>query len=294
MLSSMTGFGRSDGESDGLGWTWEIRSVNARGLELRWRLPAGLDGMEPPLRDMLGAVVRRGHVQATLSIRSQLAALPVVNEAALSHVLDLAVQLAARLPGAPVPRVESLLGLPGVMGAKLPGQAVEMPQAHQDALREGFASAVDSLASSRRAEGARLGEVLRGMVGQILLLRRSAEEAAAQQAGQQWDRMVANVAALAAAVPGLPEERIAQEVALLAARADVREELDRLASHADAITDKLSAGGAVGRQLDFLVQELVRETNTICSKSAGRELTAIGLQLKAVVEQMREQVQNLE
>jgi uncharacterized protein (TIGR00255 family) len=257
-------------------------------------LPAGLDAVEPSLREAIGKRLRRGSVQAVLGFKSAASAAPVVNEAVLEQVLQTIARVAARVPGALPPRVESVLALPGVMGGARSSDAEAFSDGQVAGLRAGFDLAVDRLVAARQAEGGRLGEVLRGLLEQLEQLRGKAEVAAALQPGLQRDRMMASVSALLEAVPGLPEERIAQEVALLAARSDVREELDRLGSHVAAAHALLSAGGAVGRQLDFLVQEFLRETNTICSKSATRELTAIGLQLKGLVEQIREQVQNLE
>ena len=294
MLSSMTGFGRSEGTEPEGSWSWEIRSVNARGLEPRWRLPAGLDVMEPSLREAIGKRLRRGSVQAVLGFKSAAGAAPMVNEAVLEQVLQVIARVAARVPGALPPRVESVLALPGVMGSTRSGDVEAFSERQVAGLRAGFDLAVDRLVVARQAEGGRLEEVLRGLLVQVEQWRGKAEVAAALQPGAQRDRMMASVSALLEAVPGLPEERIAQEVALLAARSDVREELDRLGSHVAAAYALLSAGGAVGRQLDFLVQEFLRETNTICSKSSTRELTAIGLQLKGLAEQIREQVQNLE
>ena len=293
MLSSMTGFGRSEGaDADGT-WVWELRSVNARGLELRWRLPPGLDALEPALREMVAKQLKRGSVQATLTVRSAAASLPVVNEAVLEQVLQVVQRVAARVPGALPPRLESVLALPGVMSIGR-GESVEFGERHVAAFRAGFEASLQQLVGARQAEGGRLGEVLRGLLQQVEALRLAAEEGAAAQPGLHRDRVMANVSALLGALPALSEERIAQEVALLVARSDVREELDRLRSHVEAALGHLESGGAVGRQLDFLVQEFLRETNTICSKSSTRELTAIGLQLKGVVEQVREQVQNLE
>lgn len=294
MLSSMTGFGRSEGADPAGSWVWEIRSVNARGLELRWRLPAGLDGMEASLRELVSKFLRRGSVQANLAFRSLGIAVPVVNEAVLEQVLQVVARVATRVPGALPPRIEQVLALPGVMGGGRAADAEVFSESQVAALRAGFEVAVGRLVEARRAEGGRLGEVLQALLRQVAELRGRAEAEAALQPGLQRERMLASVTALLETVPGLPEERIAQEVALLAARSDVREELDRLGSHVEAALGLLAGGGAVGRQLDFLVQEFLRETNTICSKSATRELTAIGLQLKSVVEQIREQVQNLE
>lgn len=293
MLSSMTGFGRSEHSDSEAAWTWEIRSVNARGLELRWRLPPGLEGLESSLRETVGARLRRGSIQATLTLRLAAAAVPAVNEAALEQALQVALRLAARV-GGDIPRVETLMGLPGVMGQAKGADAADMGEPLLSELRAGFAEAADRLVAARRGEGGRLGLVLEQFVRQLSGLRDDAAAAAAAQPRLHRDRLMASVIALLGALPALPEERIAQEVALLASRSDVREEVDRLGSHIEALTGLLASDGTVGRQLDFLVQELIRETNTICSKSSTRELTAIGLQLKGVVEQVREQVQNIE
>jgi uncharacterized protein (TIGR00255 family) len=293
MLSSMTGFGRAEASDAEWSWLWEIRSVNGRGLELRWRLPAGMEGIEPALRELAAKSIRRGSVQATLTLRSRGASGAVVNETLLEQLLQIALSAAARVPGAAAPRVELLLGLPGVITSGRPDGG-EIPDAQVAELKAGFVAALDSLLASRRAEGARLGAILQRLIGEIEALRLAAEAAAQLQPERHRERLAASVAALLAAVPALPEERIAQEVALLASRSDVREELDRLGSHIDAARSLLAGGGGVGRQLDFLVQEFLRETNTVCSKSGTRDLTSIGLQLKGVVEQVREQVQNLE
>jgi uncharacterized protein (TIGR00255 family) len=293
MLSSMTGFGRAEASDADWSWLWEVRSVNARGFDLRWRLPAGMDALEPSLRDVAGKFIRRGSVQATLTVRSSAALATVVNEPLLEQFMHIAMRAAARVPGAAAPRVEVLLGLPGVITTGRP-EGGDIPEEKAADLKAGFVAALDSLLASRRAEGARLGEILLRLIAEIDALRLAADAATRLQPERHRERLVASVSALLAAVPGLPEERIAQEVALLASKSDVREELDRLGSHVEAARSLLGAGGAAGRQMDFLVQEFLRETNTVCSKSASWDLTSIGLQLKGVVEQVREQVQNLE
>lgn len=289
----MTGFARSEGVADGMGWAWELRSVNGRGLDLRVRLPPGFDALEPALREEAGRALKRGNVGLTLTVRREDRARLAPDPAALDSVLRLALDLAARIPGAGPPRAESLLALPGVLRpAAAAEDAVTPPQLA--AVRAGFAEALAGLAAARRAEGARLAAVLAGQLDEIAALRGQAEAEGAGQPALQRARMMESVAALLAETPALPEERIAQEVALLASRSDVREELDRLAAHLDAARALLAEGAAVGRRYDFLVQEFVRETNTLCSKSASVPLTATGLRLKAVIEQMREQVQNVE
>lgn len=290
----MTGFARSEGMADGLAWIWELRSVNGRGLDLRFRLPPGFDVAEPALRDRAMRQLRRGNVSATLTVRREeklrLAADPV----ALEQVLSLALSLAARIPDAPPPRAEALLGLPGVLRAASPDAAEGVGEAQVAVVTEGFSRALDALVAMRRAEGARLSAMLTSLLGELATLRVEAESEAADQPAQHRARMLENLQALLREASSLPEERIAQEVALLASRSDVREELDRLGSHIEAAHALLAEGAHIGRRFDFLVQEFNREANTLCSKSASAALTAIGLRLKAVTEQLREQVQNIE
>jgi uncharacterized protein (TIGR00255 family) len=297
-LSSMTGFGRSDGRAGGLGWVWELRSVNARGLDLRLRLPPGFDALEPALRDAAGAVLKRGSITANLTVKREDAAVLVVDEAALEAALRLAQALAARIADCPPPRAEALLALPGVLrsvAAEAPDPLAAV-QAHGAALREGFTLALAALVESRRAEGARLAALLTSQLAEVAQLRARAHAQAHDQPGVQRTRMMETLQSLlreAGAGP-LPEERIAQEVALLASRSDVREELDRLDSHIQAAHALLAEGAQIGRRFDFLVQEFNREANTLCSKSASAALTTTGLALKALIEQLREQVQNIE
>ncbi len=300
-LASMTGFARSEGPgAPPIGeagtvwsWAWELRSVNGRGLELRFRLPSGFDALEPQLRELAGKRLKRGNITANLTIRREEAARMAPDPQAIEQVLALATQLAARIPGAPPPRAEALLALPGVL--RQGAEAKEEVGAKQLAtVRDGFAQALDAMVAARRGEGARLAATLATLLGEIEELCRLATEQAADQPAAQRARMLESVKALLAEVPSLPEERIAQEVAILASRSDVREELDRLAAHIHAAHALLAEGEAIGRRFDFLVQEFNREANTLCSKSASVALTATGLKLKATIEQLREQVQNVE
>ena len=292
-IASMTGFARTDGAENGFAWAWEVRSVNGRGLDLKMRLPAGFDGLEPKLRELAGQVLRRGNVGASLTVKREERARLVADPEVLSDLLLLARHIAAQIPDAPPPRAELLMGLPGVIrpptaseeGAAIPGL---------EAVQAGFEAALAALVAARQEEGARLGGLLRAQLDSIAALRTQAEAEACDQPRSQRDRLMESLAALLRDQPGLPSERIAQEVALLAIRADVREELDRLSAHIAAARALLDEGTAIGRRFDFLVQEFVRETNTLCSKSASIPLTATGLKLKAVIEQMREQVQNVE
>ena len=292
-LASMTGFARAEGTEASLTWAWELRSVNGRGLDLKLRLPQGFDAMEPVLREEAGRALRRGNVTANLAVRRDDRARLTADPAVLDELLRTALDLAARIPGAPVPRAEALLALPGVLR---PAAAVDdgMTAAQLAAVRSGFSQALAALVASRRAEGARLAVLLGTQLDEVIALHVDAEAAAAGQPALQRARMMENLTALLQEQHSLPEERIAQEVALLASRSDVREELDRLASHIEAARALLQEAAGIGRKFDFLVQEFVREVNTLCSKSASVPLTATGLRLKAVIEQMREQVQNVE
>ncbi|MDE2581388.1 MAG: YicC family protein [Rhodospirillales bacterium] len=289
----MTGFARSEGRADGLVWAWELRSVNGRGLDLRLRLPPGFDAIEPALRPIAGEALRRGNVSAALAVKRETEPVLAPDPAALQQALDLALALAARIPGAPPPRAESLLALPGVLRPAAADNSAPSA-AVLAALRAGFAQALDGLLAARVSEGARLADIVTTLLGEIAALHGAAAIEAADQPAQQRARLQDAIAALLGETPALPEERIAQEVAVLAARSDVREELDRLASHIAAAHALLAEGGAIGRRFDFLVQEFNREANTLCSKSASAALTTTGLKLKATIEQLREQVQNIE
>jgi uncharacterized protein (TIGR00255 family) len=288
----MTGFGRCEGSAGDLSWVWEVRSVNGRGLEVRLRLPPGLDSQEAALREATTKALKRGNVSATLTIRREQGALLVTDRAVLERLLELAQELAERIPGCPPPRAEALLALPGVLRSTNAGDSDADPAA----LAETFSAALNGLLQSRRSEGARLEALVRGFLAELSALCRQAAAQAAGQPAAQRARMLENLHALLRDAPtGLPpEDRIAQEVALLASRSDVREELDRLDSHLHAAHALLAEGANIGRRLDFLVQEFNREANTLCSKSATTELTATGLRLKAAIEQLREQVQNIE
>jgi uncharacterized protein (TIGR00255 family) len=290
----MTGFARSAGQQAGFAWAWELRSVNGRGLELRFRLPPGFDALEPALREAASRALRRGNVSANLTVRREADARLTVDQAALDQALGLALALAGRIPGAAPPRAEALLTLPGILRSAAPEETGDQSAAHGPVLSAGFEEALEGLVGMRRAEGARLSATLTGLLGEIATLHGQATHEAADQPAAQRARMLDSLQAILRDAPQLSEERIAQEVALLATRSDVREELDRLSSHIEAAHALLAEGAQIGRRFDFLVQEFVREVNTLCSKSASAALTATGLRLKAVIEQLREQVQNIE
>ncbi len=292
----MTGFAREAGTlPDGAAYAWELKSVNGRGLDLRLRLPNGLDALEPALREAAARRLKRGNVQVGLSLRAELRPALAPDPVALDQAVRLAQELAQRL-GAPPPRAEALLALPGVMRTETaePDEAAE--SSRRAALLVGFERALDGLVAARGAEGARLAAILAALLDEIEALCAAAAAEAATQPAQQRDRWLESLAALLddKARARIPEERLAQEVALLATKSDVREELDRLAAHIAAARALVAAGEGAGRKLDFLVQEFVREANTLCSKSASVALTRTGLDLKAAIERLREQAANVE
>jgi len=291
----MTGYARAQGQDADCSWTWEVKSVNGKGLELRTRLAGGYDFLDPILRDRLLKRFRRGNLTASLSVAQlgQGAAL-AVNEAALAKYVELARRWQAAAPDLAPARIDGLMALRGVLEA---AEGTDDPAAlerRQPAILAALEQAMEALGAMRLAEGCRLEEVLRGQLAEIEALVRRAENTAALDPAALKARLRQQLQTLLDAVPALPEDRLAQEAALLVQKADVREELDRLTAHLAAATELLATGEAVGRRLDFLCQEFNREANTLCSKAADIELTRIGMALKAVIEQFREQVQNIE
>ena len=290
----MTGFARADGHEGGVSWVWEVKSVNGKALDLRFRLPPGFESLEPALRASLAQRLKRGALSATLSLTKGAAAGGLrVNREALAQMTALAQELVAQGRAAP-PRADGLLALRGVLESEDEAEDEAQRERRQKALLAGFDQALDALAAMRMAEGARLIPALEGRLAEIARLVAAAEDSAAAQPEALKARLAEMVAQLLDAAPALPPDRLAQEAALLVAKADIREELDRLAAHIVAAQELLAEGGAVGRRFDFLCQEFNREANTLCSKSADVALTRIGLALKAAIEQLREQVQNLE
>ena len=289
-LSGMTGFARSDGEFDGGRWSWEARSVNGKGLEARFRMPSGCDRLEGPARERVKARFARGNVQATLTLRTENQGMISVNTGQIEAYLASGARLFNR-GLANIPRLDGLLALPGVL--ERDDSMSDEEQAALDAvLMTGLEQALDSLAEARRAEGEGLTGVMEGHLEEIadLKAKAAAHDAAAPAAIR--DRIAARFEEL---LPeGLEPERLAQEAAALAVKADVREELDRLEMHIQSARELMAQGSPVGRKMDFLMQEFNREANTLCSKSADSSLTQIGLAMKAAVDQLREQVQNVE
>jgi uncharacterized protein (TIGR00255 family) len=294
-IHSMTGFARAEGEAAGQSFAWEVRSVNARGLEIRCRLPSGFEGLEPAVRRQMAQAFKRGSLVATLSVAKAAGGTEVrINEPVLEQILRLVEAVQRRLPASPPPRIEGLLALRGVIESgdeMLPGDARE---AFSAMLLAALDQALSRLLQERRSEGGRLAQMLSGHLERLAALEAQAADLASGQPAAIEARLREQLAALLESETSIAPDRLAQEVALLATRADTREELDRLRSHCEAGRALLEQGGLVGRQLDFLCQELNREANTLCAKSTDIALTRVGLDLKAVIDQVREQVQNLE
>jgi uncharacterized protein (TIGR00255 family) len=296
----MTGFARAEGADaadlhPGLHWAWEAKSVNGRNLEVRCRLPPGFEVLEAAARAALAERFKRGNVGLNLTLaRGSEPPRARINRELLDQLMGLAAEYAAKGKAEP-PRLDGLLAVRGVVEVV---EEVE-PSEEQRAVRltrmnETLARALESLAAMRHEEGSRLATLVGQHLDAIEALRQRAAATAAAQPAALKARLKAQVDALLDASPALPEDRLAHEAALLVTKADVREELDRLAAHVAAARKLLAEGGAVGRKFDFLCQEFNREANTLCSKSVDVELTTIGLDLKAAIDQLREQVQNIE
>lgn len=292
-IASMTGFARADGSAPSVHWTVEIKSVNGRALDVRCRMPPGFDSVEGAARAEVAKLIRRGSVNIALNVTrtSQTQALRL-NRDLLRDVLALAREIEGE--GAAPPRLDALLAVRGIIEPEEQAETEEARAELEAAIAVTVGRAVADLAAARLAEGMHLRDVLLAHLDQIARLTDAAAGTAALQPETLRAKLRNQLAALTEAVPALSEERLAQEAALLIAKADVREELDRLRAHISQAKGLLTEGGAVGRRLDFLCQEFNREANTLCSKSADVELTRVGLELKATIEQFREQVQNIE
>lgn len=293
-LQSMTGFGRAAADHAGAAIAWEVKSVNGKALEARLRLPAGFERLEQPVRQAIQKRFSRGNFQAALTLaRPVLSVQPVVNEEFLKDLAGLAQRLQEQYGAAPA-TADGLLALRGVLETP-DGEEDEDARAALDAaILAALCKALDALAAARRDEGAALGALLAGHIDAIEGLTLRAEADPSRQPETLRARLAAQVALLLDTGAPLDEARLNMEAAFLATRADIREEIDRLKTHVASARALLAAGGPVGRKLDFLSQEFNRESNTLCSKSNAAPVTAIGLDLKVVVDQFREQIQNLE
>ena len=287
----MTGFAAVDGSRGEASWTWSLKSVNGKSLDVRWRMPGRMDSLEASLKKTLQAQVSRGSVSASLQLdlpgrRPEV----TIDEAALDRL----AQLVRRRDGA-APDTAALLGLPGVLETRSATLSDEEQGALNEAVLQSFGEAAAALRTARLGEGAQLHAILTGLVDQIEALVAQAEpetDAVAQAVAERLTALASDLATKAGTT--LSEDRLAQEAAVLATKADVREELDRLRAHIESARGLLNAGEPVGRKLDFLAQEFMREANTLCSKAGSMSLTNTGLALKSVVDQFKEQVANVE
>ncbi len=295
-LVSMTGFASRRGQGEGFDWTWEVRSVNGKGLDLRLRVPDWIEGLEPAVRAAVQRVAARGNIALSLKL-----ARAVGGEALRVNVVGLdaallaigTVQARAGATGVElaVPSAADILALRGVTDQ---GGEVEETGPLLAALLADLDPVLDDFARTRAAEGQALAMVIGEQLDRIEALTGEAKAAAAARREELERNLNDNLARVLAGAAEADPARVAQELALLVVKADVTEELDRLAAHVAAARGLLSASGAVGRKFDFLTQEFMREANTLCSKSGNAALTRIGLDLKTVIDQMREQVQNVE
>lgn len=293
-LSSMTGFARSHGSSGPYTFEWELKSINAKGFDFRMRLPPGWDDIEPLVRKRASDTLSRGTVYANLTIKRVIAASAVrVNEDVLASILKVAGDLSAKT-GAAAPTVDGLLGIKGVIEVVEPESDEAEDQAARAAVVASFAEGLKDLVDMRRREGATLGQILGLRLGEIEQLAARADAAPGRKPEAVRARLAEQIEALLETSDRFDPDRLSQEAIMIAAKADIREELDRIASHVAQARELIGKGGAIGRRLDFLAQEFNREVNTTCSKANDLELTNTGLEMKNVVEQFREQVQNLE
>ncbi|MCA8927151.1 MAG: YicC family protein [Alphaproteobacteria bacterium] len=296
-IHSMTGFARSQGSLDDLQWVWELRSVNNRGLDLRLRLPSGFEALDQPVRKLASGQFARGSIAINLQVQwTRKRVAYQLNEEWLATLQKRASDMTEGHHTAIFDQIrpEGLLALRGVIEAVEDTQTPTLEAAAQSELLAGARIAVDALASARADEGRALHAVLASHFDTIERLTGAARATAATQPQAIQARITRAVADLVSSTPALSEDRIAQEVALLATKADVREELDRLTAHVEAGRDLVARGEPCGRKLEFLAQEFNREANTLCSKSQDIDLTRIGLDLKATIDQLREQVANVE
>jgi uncharacterized protein (TIGR00255 family) len=293
-LSSMTGFARGHGVSGSYAWAWEVKSVNGKGLDLRLRLPPGWDAIEAAVRARAAERLARGSIQANLTVdRTGIQPMVRINAAVLEAILTTVRQLAPRVEASP-PTLDGLLALKGVMEVGDAEEDEEERRRAETAATAGFTDVLGALAEMRHREGAALGCVLTARLNEIAALAQRAELTPGRRPEAIRVRLAEQVATLLAQSERFDPDRLHQEAILIAAKADVREELDRLAAHVAQAQLLIGEGGPIGRRLDFLAQELNREANTLCAKANDVELTNIGLELKAAVEQFREQVQNVE
>jgi uncharacterized protein (TIGR00255 family) len=293
-LTSMTGFARVQGQWRDLSWHWELKAVNGKALDVRFRLPGGLDHLEAELRAVAMSAFKRGNLQVGLALQGNTSGERlVVNEALLSEITTLAKSLRKSLKAPPI-QAESLLAMKGVLEVSVATLSDADVAERDRALMKSFNSAVIALNKARSDEGARLGTVMGAQVSRIAELVQAAIDNPSRQPEAVRQRLRDSVGRLMETGASFDEQRLHQEAMLLATKADIQEELDRLHVHVASARELMASAEPVGRKFDFLSQEFNREANTLCSKSSDSDLTKIGMELKLVIDQMREQVQNIE
>lgn len=293
-IASMTGFARTSGAVGDFLWTWELKAVNGRSLDVRCRVPQGFEALDGLVRQAAADQLKRGNISANLTVddiasRGRLS----VNRGALDQILLLVTELQGKLD-ARAPSLDGLLGLKGVLEIETPPVEAHVMTKRQQAIEAGLRQAMTELGAMRQIEGARLGQLVLSHLDEVERLRVASAETAGTQPINIRQRLEEQLKKLMPEGVPVDPERLVQELAIIAGRADVREEIDRLAAHVAAARDLIKKGGAVGRKLDFLCQEFNREANTLCSKAADLALTNLGIELKAAIEQLREQIQNIE
>ncbi|CDN53385.1 YicC domain protein [Neorhizobium galegae bv. officinalis bv. officinalis str. HAMBI 1141] len=293
-LQSMTGFARSEGTSGRNRYAWELRSVNGKGLDIRLRLPPGLERLEPDVRRLITEKFSRGNLQATLTLTvAETKVEAVLNRDALAAVLALRAELGNLVDPSPL-RLDTLMGIRGLVDIREAEEDEETVAARDTAILTSLDEAIGHLQRMREGEGTALAAVLKSQVARIAELAQVVEADPSRTPEEIARKLSFQLAALLQEAPTLDRDRLHAEAALLATKADLREEIDRLKAHVAAANELIDKGGPVGRRLDFLAQEFNRESNTICSKSNSAAVTSAGIELKVVIDQFREQVQNLE
>jgi uncharacterized protein (TIGR00255 family) len=293
-LKSMTGFARTDGVHEETRWFWEVRTVNGRSLDLRLRLPPGLERLETQARSLCQERLARGNCAVTLGVKREGGQTEIrLNEAALAQALAVAKR-AQEITGGKAARLDTLLGMRGVVETAEPEETEEQQAALTHALMAGLAAALDQLVAARTAEGARLQTVLHAQLDTIEALVAQAADVMTRQPQLFTVKLREQITRLNEASATLDPERLHQEALLLAAKADIQEELDRLQAHVAAARELILSDAPVGRKFEFVAQEFNREANTTCSKASDIEISRLGLELKSVIDQLREQVQNIE
>ncbi|NKB51303.1 MAG: YicC family protein [Rhizobiaceae bacterium] len=294
MLRSMTGFGRSEGQLDGVGWNWELRAVNGKNLDIRLRLPSGYERMEQVAKKQIAEEISRGNLQVSLSLgRRGGATATVLNEDMLERVIAAIEKIESISQRAPSSAAD-ILAIRGVLDTNDAELGEDQQKKLEAMMLESLRQATAALNQNREQEGAALSTILLGLVRQVKDLTDAAENDPSRSSEAIAERLQEQLNRIDGLNGELDGERLHQEVALLATKADIREELDRLAAHTTAAADLIRNGSPIGRKLEFLAQEFNRECNTLCSKSNAVSLTNIGLELKVVIDQFREQCLNVE